>query len=98
MLEMPEAVEVISSNVAAGHLSSSSIYPACFAPYLFATPCSDGRIRFWNCQVEDVLDENGSGQIVQKYGWNEWEMMIRNEETSSIHVPGMDGKLTLGFH
>ncbi|XP_064619402.1 dmX-like protein 1 isoform X3 [Lineus longissimus] len=88
MLELPEGIEVISSNVAAGHLSSSSIYPACFAPYLFATPCSDGRIRFWNCQVEDVLDENGSGQTVQKYGWNEWEMMIRNEETSAIHVPG----------
>lgn len=44
-LPLPEGVEVISANVSAGHLSSASIYPACLAPYLLVTACSDGSIR-----------------------------------------------------
>lgn len=48
---MPEGVDVVSANVAAGHLSSSSIYPACLAPYLLATACSDGETRFWRCNL-----------------------------------------------
>ena len=53
-LSLPTGVSVISANVAAGHLSSASIYPACFAPYLLATACSDGRVRFWKCWVQDM--------------------------------------------
>lgn len=51
VLPLPEDVEVIHAAPAAGHLSSSNIYPACFAPYLLCTACSDGSIRFWKCQM-----------------------------------------------
>ncbi|XP_052281684.1 dmX-like protein 2 isoform X4 [Dreissena polymorpha] len=53
-LPLPEGVEVRSANVAAGHLSSASIYPACLAPYLLVTACSDGTIRFWKCNVQAI--------------------------------------------
>ena len=38
-------VEVIHAVPAVGHLSSSSIFPACFAPYAIVTACSDHTIR-----------------------------------------------------
>lgn len=53
-LALPTGVSIISANVAAGHLSSASIYPACFAPYLIATACSDGQVRLWKCSVQDM--------------------------------------------
>ncbi|XP_070175544.1 dmX-like protein 2 isoform X2 [Littorina saxatilis] len=53
-LALPTGVSVISANVAAGHLSSASIYPACFAPYLLVTACSDGQVRFWKCSIQDM--------------------------------------------
>lgn len=53
-LSLPMGVSVISANVAAGHLSSASIYPACFAPYLLTTACSDGQVRFWKCHMSDM--------------------------------------------
>lgn len=42
---------MISVSVTSGHLSSASIYPACFAPYHFVTACSDGEVRFWHCTM-----------------------------------------------
>ncbi|XP_071118494.1 dmX-like protein 2 isoform X1 [Haliotis cracherodii] len=54
MLMLPEDVQVLCVNVAAGHLSSASIYPACFAPYLLVTACSDGDVRFWKCDVTEA--------------------------------------------
>ena len=87
MLELPDGVEVVSATTSAGHLSSSSIYPACFAPYLISTACSDGCVRFWTCKVEKSLDEKGVPQA-PKYEWEEWDMMIRTEESSAIHVMG----------
>ncbi|XP_041465630.1 LOW QUALITY PROTEIN: dmX-like protein 2 [Lytechinus variegatus] len=53
-LDLPIGVEVVSATPAAGHLSSSSIYPACVAPYLFATACSDGKLRFWTCNMSSA--------------------------------------------
>lgn len=47
VLPLPDGVEIVHAAAAAGHLSSASIYPACLAPYCFATACSDGAIRFW---------------------------------------------------
>lgn len=44
-LPLPPGVEVIHASPAAGHLSSASIYPACFAPYIITTACSDSTIR-----------------------------------------------------
>ena len=40
MLPLPEGVEVVHAVPAVGHLSSSSIYPACLAPYVIVTACS----------------------------------------------------------
>jgi hypothetical protein len=48
ILPIPDGVEIVHAAPAAGHLSSASIYPACLAPYCFATACSDGVIRFWD--------------------------------------------------
>ncbi|CAL1529694.1 unnamed protein product [Lymnaea stagnalis] len=53
-LQLPENVEVVSASVSGGHLSSASIYPACFAPYQFVTANSDGEVRFWRCDVTTV--------------------------------------------
>ena len=44
-LALPEGVEVIHAVPAVGHLSSASIYPACLAPYVMVTACSDQKIR-----------------------------------------------------
>jgi len=75
MLELPEGVQVLHATASAGHLSSSTIYPACFAPYLFSTACSDGFIRFWACEL-----------VNQEYRWIEWQMI--GQQSSSITVPG----------
>ena len=50
-LPLPKGVDIVSASPAAGHLSSASIYPACLAPYLIVTACSDGAVRFWNCDI-----------------------------------------------
>lgn len=44
-LPLPKGVEIIHAVPAAGHLSSASIFPACMAPYLVVTACSDNTIR-----------------------------------------------------
>ena len=76
-LALPSTVQIVHATVAAGHLSSSSIYPACFAPYLLSTTCTDGSVRFWHCAVEE-----------QSVEWREWEMMIQKDENSSIRLSG----------
>jgi hypothetical protein len=56
-LPLPAGTEVVQCVPAAGHLSSSSIYPACLAPYLLATACSDQTVRFWCAgQVDNLLE------------------------------------------
>ena len=89
---------IVKSTVAAGHLSSSSIYPACFAPYLVSTACSDGRVRFWKCRVEKDATTSGGGCSSKggggsKYDWLEWEMMIKTEESSAIKLPGINEQI-----
>ncbi|XP_040852531.1 dmX-like protein 1 isoform X5 [Ochotona curzoniae] len=90
-LDLPEGVEIISVKPSAGHLSSSSIYPACSAPYLLATSCSDEKVRFWRCRVtrgESATSRNGEADVV--YIWEEWPLLIEDglENNSSITVPG----------
>nr|XP_034195929.1 dmX-like protein 2 isoform X5 [Osmia lignaria] len=81
-LPLPDGVEVIHAAPAAGHLSSSSIYPACFAPYIIVTACSDSTIRFWKCKVtKDPPDDK------LQYEWCEWEM-IRKDQESTIDITG----------
>lgn len=78
-------MEVVHASPAAGHLSSSSIYPACFAPYIIVTACSDSTVRFWKCQVTKTNEkEKGS----REYNWCEWEM-IRKDQESTIDISGM---------
>jgi DmX-like protein len=91
-LVLPPGVHVNSVNIAAGHLSSASIYPACFAPYLLATACSDGHVYFWRCDTSTIVPASipigniSAGPV--KHVWKEWEMMIRKKDTSTIQVPG----------
>ncbi|KAJ7426748.1 DmX-like protein 1 [Willisornis vidua] len=93
-LNMPEGVEIISVKPSAGHLSSSSIYPVCRAPYLLATSCSDGKVRFWRCRV---VTESSASSLPEysthgdvKYVWEEWPLLIEDglPSSSAINVPG----------
>jgi hypothetical protein len=72
-LPLPEGVDVVHAAPAAGHLSSSSIYPACFAPYIIVTACSDSNVRFWKCNVSKKKPEGNGHKF--KYEWCEWEMV-----------------------
>ncbi|XP_055631831.1 dmX-like protein 2 isoform X2 [Toxorhynchites rutilus septentrionalis] len=83
-LPLPDGVDVIHAAPAAGHLSSSSIYPACFAPYIIVTACSDSTVRFWKCNVTKNKNCDKSGL---EYEWCEWEM-IRKDQESTIEVNG----------
>ncbi|NWI91743.1 DMXL1 protein, partial [Pitta sordida] len=93
-LTLPEGVEIISVKPSAGHLSSSSIYPVCRAPYLLATSCSDGKVRFWRCRV---VTESSASSMPEcrthddvKYVWEEWPLLIEDglPSSSAINVPG----------
>ncbi|KAG8575681.1 hypothetical protein GDO81_009635 [Engystomops pustulosus] len=85
-LDIPEGVEVIRATPSAGHLSSSSIYPVCLAPYLVVTTCSDNKVRFWRCSVQE-LDAN---EEQFSYNWKEWSLMNEglDESSSTVSVAG----------
>uniref|UniRef100_A0A250YMC2 DmX-like protein 1 n=1 Tax=Castor canadensis TaxID=51338 RepID=A0A250YMC2_CASCN len=88
---LPEGVEIISVKPSAGHLSSSSIYPACSAPYLLATSCSDDKVRFWRCRVTDGESATSrDGKTDLTYIWEEWPLLIEDglQSNSSVIVPG----------
>ncbi|EGT42390.1 hypothetical protein CAEBREN_23638 [Caenorhabditis brenneri] len=71
------------SNVvpAAGHLSSSYIYPACETPYVLVSFDNDDSVRFWRCiEVTETDSPN-------KYGWREWHMISENHP-SELGVEG----------
>ncbi|CRK90097.1 CLUMA_CG003815, isoform A [Clunio marinus] len=86
-LPLAEGVDVVHASPAAGHLSSSSIYPACFAPYIIVTACSDSTVRFWKCKVTKVKQGNSSSSNKFKYEWREWDM-IRKDQESTIDING----------
>ncbi|XP_051173147.1 dmX-like protein 2 isoform X2 [Leptopilina boulardi] len=90
-LPLPDGVEVVHAAPAAGHLSSSSIYPACFAPYIVVTACSDSTVRFWKCKVTKVGEEN---QL--NYEWCEWEM-IRKDKESTIDITGQPLNISAAY-
>ncbi|XP_044209707.1 dmX-like protein 2 isoform X1 [Thunnus albacares] len=89
-LDLPHGVEVTRATPSAGHLSSSSIYPVCLAPYLIVTTCSDSRVRFWHCAVEgdDGCDEDDRDNRV--YRWEPWALM--NEEEDNNSAVGVSGR------
>lgn len=80
MLSLPLGVKILEVTAAAGHLPSSSVYPACLAPYLFSSSCSDDRIRFWACQIEQ-------SESKVTYSWCQWHM--GEEINSSLEVDGV---------
>uniref|UniRef100_A0A8B9GKE8 Dmx like 2 n=1 Tax=Amazona collaria TaxID=241587 RepID=A0A8B9GKE8_9PSIT len=83
-LDLPAGVEVIRATPSAGHLSSSSIYPVCLAPYLIVTSCSDNRVRFWRCTVE--TDLNSKNEERETYHWRKWPLMNDEGEDNSSTV------------
>ncbi|KAL6428109.1 hypothetical protein ACFW04_008468 [Cataglyphis niger] len=89
-LPLPDGVEVIHAAPAAGHLSSSSIYPACFAPYIIVTACSDSTVRFWKCKVTKKSDDK------LDYEWCEWEM-IRKDQESTIDITGQPLNISAAY-
>ncbi|CAG0916295.1 unnamed protein product [Notodromas monacha] len=76
-LALPRGTTIIHAAPVAGHLSSASIYPACFAPYLIVTACSDNTVRFWKC------DFAGDDCI----SWKEWNMSGKDGK-SRLSIPG----------
>ncbi|KAH7643602.1 dmx-like protein [Dermatophagoides farinae] len=86
-LTLPSNVEIIHATPSAGHLSSSNIYPACYAPFLIATACSDNRVRFWSCKV--LTSDFGVNYNDPRFEWIEWEMAITGN-----HQPSSFSKLT----
>ncbi|XP_065107376.2 dmX-like protein 2 isoform X2 [Paramisgurnus dabryanus] len=87
-LDLPPGVELIRATPSAGHLSSSSIYPVCLAPYLIVTTCSDGRVRFWRCGVDLDLSAPNPEES-RSYRWEPWSLLKDEEDNnSSVSVPG----------
>ncbi|XP_073674811.1 dmX-like protein 1 isoform X2 [Garra rufa] len=78
-LDLPQGVQVIRVSPAAGHLSASSLQPAGRAPYLLATSCSDGSVRFWRCSAVSDAD----GGAVPSYVWEEWPLLVEEGVASS---------------
>ncbi|NP_001289164.1 dmX-like protein 2 [Danio rerio] len=87
-LDLPPGVELIRATPSAGHLSSSSIYPVCLAPYLIVTTCSDGRVRFWHCRVDMDLSAP-QPEETHSYRWEHWSLLKEEEDNdSSVCVAG----------
>ncbi|XP_032415606.1 dmX-like protein 2 isoform X2 [Xiphophorus hellerii] len=85
-LDLPHGVEVTRATPSAGHLSSSSIYPVCLAPYLIVTTCSDSHVRFWRCAVEG---DDGDDTDNRVYRWEPWVLMNEEEDNNSaVSVSG----------
>uniref|UniRef100_A0A8C5FX38 Dmx like 1 n=1 Tax=Gadus morhua TaxID=8049 RepID=A0A8C5FX38_GADMO len=86
-MPLPAGVEVITVTPSAGHLSASSLLPAGRAPYLFATSCSDGKVRFWKCSVAAA---SPSETPKLGYHWEEWPLLVEEglANCSAVTIPG----------
>lgn len=69
-----------------GHLSSSSLQPTGRAPYLLATSCTDGTVRFWSCRV---VSDNGKALDASAYIWEEWPLLVEEglQNSSAVNIP-----------
>lgn len=101
ILPLLDGVEIVHAAAAAGHLSSASIYPACLAPYCFATACTDGVIRFWAVStmghhVDELshlmLEENHEIVNTNKV-WTEWNMI----KESAIEIEGQVLNISVAY-
>ncbi|XP_068560082.1 dmX-like protein 1 isoform X1 [Cebidichthys violaceus] len=86
-MALPEGVEAISVTPSAGHLSASCSLPADRVPYLLATSCSDGKVRFWRC---NVIATEPSGMDSLVYRWEEWPLLVEEmlPNSSAVSVQG----------
>ncbi|KAM9858347.1 dmX-like protein 1 [Aulostomus maculatus] len=86
-MSLPEGVEAISVTPSAGHLSASCSLPAGRVPYLLATSCSDGKVRFWRCTVTET-DTCSMDKLM--YQWEEWPLLVEEgaHHCSTVSVPG----------
>ncbi|KAM7415976.1 hypothetical protein PAMA_018173 [Pampus argenteus] len=86
-MALPAGVEAISVTPSAGHLSASCSLPAGRVPYLLATSCSDGKVRFWRC---DVIETETSGMDKLMYQWEEWPLLVEEgiPNCSAVSVRG----------
>uniref|UniRef100_A0A1B0A9X2 RAVE complex protein Rav1 C-terminal domain-containing protein n=1 Tax=Glossina pallidipes TaxID=7398 RepID=A0A1B0A9X2_GLOPL len=92
-LPLPEGVDVIHASPAAGHLSSSSIYPACYAPYIIVTACTDSISRFWKCEPSK---QNPISDHLNEYKWTEWKMFSR-KQNSAIEISGQPLNISAAY-
>ena len=72
-LELPENVQIICADPAAADLASSCMFTLSKVPYMFATGCSDGVVRFWSCDKTEADQE--------EYKFCEWN---KNCESSNV--------------
>ncbi|VDK43174.1 unnamed protein product [Anisakis simplex] len=86
-LEMPNGVHMLSMVASAGHLPSANLYPACKAPYLLLSSCSDERIRFWKCTQQKKKCVNGTQKWKTVYSWHIWRMISDTLE-SDLEMDG----------
>ncbi|MBN3292668.1 DMXL1 protein, partial [Polypterus senegalus] len=92
-MNLPDGVEIITATPSAGHLSSSSLHPTGLSPYLLATACSDGKVRFWRCRVDSghlIYDSEKSVNNSPAYVWEEWPLLVEDgfPNNSEIRVLG----------
>lgn len=95
-LPLPDGVDVIHASPAAGHLSSSSIYPACYAPYIVVTACSDSISRFWKCEAINNAPNHKSSIDQNQYLWSEWKMFSKQQD-SAIEIPGQPLNISAAY-
>ncbi|CAH1958623.1 unnamed protein product [Acanthoscelides obtectus] len=101
ILPLPDGVEIVHAAPAAGHLSSASIYPACLAPYCFATACSDGVIRFWTVsdrshhvkELSHYMLEEDDAIVNTGKVWTEWTMV----KESAIEIEGQVLNISVAY-
>ncbi|NP_001368760.1 RAVE complex protein Rav1 C-terminal domain-containing protein [Caenorhabditis elegans] len=81
VMPLPEGTRITNMAPAAGHLSSSSLYPACETPYVLVSSDNDDSVRFWRCaKATDPVSPN-------KFEWREWNM-ISDNHPSELGVEG----------
>ena len=67
-LNLPEQVHVTMAATSANTLSAVSENRSCSLPYLFATTCSDGELRFWTCEVKSTKNSSSRSYIWRESG------------------------------
>lgn len=77
----------VLSTLCLGHLSASCSLPAGRVPYLLATSCTDGKVRFWRC---NVIATNPSSMDSLVYQWDEWPLLVEERLpcSSAVSVQG----------